>query len=335
MIMQQYIAPIPCKPWTLNGLSERLIISHYENEYGPTVGSLNMIRQRLAELDLASAPAHEVRSLKREELAALASATLHELYFASIGGDGAALFTGSGNGTGLPKHVAAALDQWFGSAATWQPEFITLAQALRGRPGWVVLSCRRKDGLLHNYVAEEDSQAFIDAVPLLVLDMYEHAYHLEFGANARAYVDAFIRNVDWGAVGNRLVQATGRLTAPMAGADEAVPSISVEELAALRARSERVQVIDARPTFHFSRCSEMMDGAIYRDPDRVVEWAADVDPDTPVVVYCAYGFNVGCAVTAVLRQRGHDARFLRGGLSAWFAAGGARMWRQESRSVAA
>ena len=63
---------------------------------------------------------------------------------------------------------------------------------------------------------------------------------------------------------------------------------------------------------------------VYRDPERVHEWAAELSTDTPVVVYCSYGFNVGCAVTGVLRERGFDARFLDSGLSGWYAAGGAR-----------
>jgi len=64
------------------------------------------------------------------------------------------------------------------------------------------------------------------------------------------------------------------------------------------------------------------------DPERVHEWAGELAADTRVVVYCSYGFNVGCAVTATLRERGFDARFLRGGLSGSYAAGGARSPRQ-------
>src|SRR5947207_12558654 len=84
-IMKQQIAQIGCKPWTLNGLSDRLIVSHYENNYGSAVGDLNAIRDRLAEHDLASTPAHEIRALKREEPAAMGCVTLHELYFGSLG----------------------------------------------------------------------------------------------------------------------------------------------------------------------------------------------------------------------------------------------------------
>ncbi len=80
----------------------------------------------------------------------------------------------------------------------------------------------------------------------------------------------------------------------------------------------------------------MIEGAIYRDPDRVFEWAAELASDTPVVVYCAYGFKVGCAVAGVLRDRGFpNARFLRGGLSAWLAIGGARTRPSESPRFAA
>src|SRR4051794_20743174 len=138
--MTQQIAQIGCKPWTLNGLSDRLIVSHYEDNYGSAVRDLNAIRDRLSELDLAVANAHEVRALKREELAAMGSVALHELYFANIGGDGSVLFTGSGDGTRLPRAIATAIEQQFGSLIAWQREFIALAHALSGRSGWVVLS---------------------------------------------------------------------------------------------------------------------------------------------------------------------------------------------------
>src|SRR5262249_33812361 len=65
-----------------------------------------------------------------------------------------------------------------------------------------------------------------------------------------------------------------------------------------------------------------------RDPERVDEWSKELSPDVPVAIYCSYGFNVGCAVTGVLRQRGFDARYVQGGLSAWYAAGGERALRR-------
>lgn len=279
--MKQQIAQIGCTPWTLNGLYDRLIVSHYENNYGAAVRDLNAIRARLAELDLAAAPAHDVRALKREELTAMAAVALHELYFGNLGGDGSVLFTGSGDGTGLPTPIAMALEQDFGTSAAWQSEFIALAQALAGRSGWVVLSYGRADGRLSNQLIEDSTQSAIDAAPLLVLDMYEHAYQAEFGANPAAYIAAFLRNVDWMAVATRLKQATDRLQ-PLSKLT--TDEISVEELTARRAAGERMQLIDARPRFSFSRSTDMIDGAIYRDPDRVYEWSSELAADEPVVV---------------------------------------------------
>src|SRR5215207_10082949 len=120
--MKQHIAQIGCKPWTLNGLSDRLIVSHYENNYGSAVRDLNALREGLAEVDFCNTASHEIRGLKREELSAMRSVTLHELYFGNLGGDGSVLFTGSGDGTGLPKVIAAAIEQHFGSVAAWQRE---------------------------------------------------------------------------------------------------------------------------------------------------------------------------------------------------------------------
>src|SRR6059058_1028258 len=107
--MKQQIAQIGCKPWTLNGLSDGLIVSHYENNYGAAVRDLNAIRERLAELDLASTPAHAIRALKREELAAMGSVTLHELYFGNLGGEG----------NKVPDQVGVLLEEHFGSVTAW------------------------------------------------------------------------------------------------------------------------------------------------------------------------------------------------------------------------
>src|ERR1051326_2589803 len=325
--MSQHVAPMACKPWTLNGLSDGLIVSHYEDNYGNAVRALNAVRDRLALLDLDTAPEFEIRSLKREELAAMGSVALHEVYFQSLGGDGAVLFTGVGSGSKMPQPIGAALDQEFGSFARWKREFVALARALRGTSGWAMLSYSRHDGQLHNQLALDDAQALTDGVPLLALDMYEHAYQRDFGANAVAYVDSFMRNVDWAAVNRRFSQVSAARLSAINTGDPAVPSMSVEELLAARARGDSLQVIDARPRFHAARASDMMADAVYRDPDRVYDWVSELSTESPVLVYCSYGFNVGCAVASTLRERGFDARYLSGGLSAWYAAGGPRALR--------
>lgn len=196
--MLRPIAPIPCRPWTLNGLSERLIVSHYENNYGGAVRSANAIQRDIEALDPDTAPGHLVRALKREQLAAVDSVVLHELYFENLGGDGK-----------LTPRVSAAIDEQFGSVGAWRKEFVASAQALRGGSGWMLMVYSRRDRQLCNHVAFDHTQALVDAAPLLVLDMYEHAYHIDYGAAAARYVDAFMQNVDWEVVSQRLVAAFG------------------------------------------------------------------------------------------------------------------------------
>jgi len=315
--MRQEILPIPVRPWTLNGLSERLIVSHYENHYGDAVRALNAVSGELAAVDVGT-PGYRLRALKRDELMALGAIELHELYFGNLGGEG----------NKIPEDMRATLEEHFGTVAAWRREFVGLAQSLAGGSGWVVLGWSRRQRRLYNYIADDDTQTGIDTAPVLVLDMYEHAYHIDFGANATAYVDAFMRNVDWAAVTRRIGAASADRPLPQDDpVDHSLPSLSVEELAARLAKGEPVQVLDARPRHHISRTVDLMQGAIWRDPDRVDEWIGELSTDEPVAVYCAYGFHVGCSVTRTLRERGFDARFIRGGVSAWYAAGGARSLR--------
>ena len=315
--MRQEILPIPVRPWTLNGLSERMIVSHYENHYGDAVRALNAVSGELAAVDVGT-PGYRLRALKRDELMALGAIELHELYFGNLGGEG----------NKIPEDMRATLEEHFSTVAAWRREFVGLAQSLAGGSGWVVLGWSRRQRRLYNYIADDDTQTGIDTAPVLVLDMYEHAYHIDFGANATAYVDAFMRNVDWAAVTRRIGAASADRPLPQDDpVDHSLPSLSVEELAARLAKGEPVQVLDARPRHHISRTVDLMQGAIWRDPDRVDEWIGELSTDEPVAVYCAYGFHVGCSVTRTLRERGFDARFIRGGVSAWYAAGGARSLR--------
>jgi len=275
----------------------------------------------------------------------MGSVALHELYFGNLGGDGK-----------LTPFMIEVLAEHFDSAEAWRREFIAVAKAMRGGSGWVLLSYSRRDRRLYNQVGFDHTQALVDAVPILALDMYEHAYHMDFGANATAYIDAFMRNVDWKTVEGRMRDAlhadrasedaaeaaapgsTKELSADFDAAAIArlnLPSISIEDLAAELAGNERVQVLDARPRHYFSRNNDMMKGAIWRDPARVDEWSKELSREAPVFVYCAYGFHVGCSVTAALCERGFNARYIRGGLSAWYAGGGARALKSAETGAAA
>jgi Fe-Mn family superoxide dismutase len=313
--MRYAIAPIACRPWLLNGLSDRLIVSHYENNYGGAVRRLNAIVEKLESLDFDAAPGFVVKGLKQEELVAMNSMILHELYFASLGGDGKPA-----------ESMREALAQSFGSAARWKSEFTAMGRALGGGSGWVLLAYLPRERKLANSIGTDHTWSAAGAIPLLALDMYEHAYHMDFGANAGAYVDAFMRNIDWKGVEARYLAATG-IGYPEHVVDPAgkgLPSVPVEAVRELSAGAQKPQLIDARPRHYYTKSADMMAGATWRDPERVEEWIGEVRQSEPVYVYCAYGFHVGCGVTAALREKGFDARYVEGGFSAWKAIGGAR-----------
>jgi len=311
--MRYQLTPISCRPWTLLGLSPKLIESHYENNYGGALRRLNAITEQLQALDFARAPGHVVNGLKREELAALNSTLLHELYFASLGGDG------------KPKAVLAeALARDFGAVDRWKSEFVAMANALSGGSGWVLLVYLPRDRRLVNQYASEHSQAVAGGIPILALDMYEHAYHIDFGANAKAYVDAFMRNIDWSAVEGRY-QDAAKVEPPRPLVQKEfgdLPGVAVEEVKAMLDAGSPVQFIDVRPKHSVSREQDIIEGATWRDPERVQEWMGELSKSDPVVVFCVYGFHVGCRTAIALRDLGFDAKYMTGGHSAWKAIGG-------------
>jgi len=179
--------PLPFDPAKLQGLSEKLMRSHWENNYGGAVRALNAVEQRLdAMLKDKDLPAYVYGDLKREELVRTGSMVLHEHYFANLGGDVKA----SGTALDLIKRA-------FGTYETWEAEFKRTANAPGGGLGWVVLALNLHTGEAHNYWAWDHMHNAVLGAPLLVLDMYEHAYHMDFGAAVGRYVDAFMDNVNW------------------------------------------------------------------------------------------------------------------------------------------
>src|SRR5690349_14794920 len=172
IVMRYQLKQIYCRPWTLSGLSLKLIESHYENNYGGALRRLNAISAQLEALDPAKTPGHVLNGLKRDQLIALNSTLLHEIYFAGLGGDGGK----------PPPAVVGALTRDFGSVERWRSEFIAMANALGGGSGWVLLSYVPRDGGLLNQYASDHGQAIAGGIPILALDMYEHSYHIDFGA---------------------------------------------------------------------------------------------------------------------------------------------------------
>src|SRR6478672_7726477 len=171
--------PLPFDPTKLKGISEKLIRSHWENNYGGAVKALNAVEQRLgAMLQDKDLPPYVYGDLKREELVRTGSVVLHDHYFANLGGDGKA----SGKVVDLIK-------QWFGSYEQWEAEFKKTGNALGGGSGWAIFAYNSHTGEFHNYWAWDHMHNSPMSRPLLVLDMYEHAYHMDYGAAAAKYVD--------------------------------------------------------------------------------------------------------------------------------------------------
>jgi Fe-Mn family superoxide dismutase len=189
--------PLSFDPSKLKGLSEKLIRSHWENNYGGAVRALNALEQRLDALGKEKdVPAFVYGPLKREELLRTGSLVLHEYYFDNLGGDG--------------KAAGAVLDdinKSFGSYDQWAAEFSRTGMSLAGGPGWVFLTYNVHTGELHNYWAYDHMHNAPTGIPLLALDMYEHAFHMDYGAAAAKYIEAFMQNVKWEEVNRRYSSA--------------------------------------------------------------------------------------------------------------------------------
>ncbi|HYS85342.1 MAG TPA: Fe-Mn family superoxide dismutase [Bradyrhizobium sp.] len=184
--MTYVMKPLSCDPNRIRGISERMIVSHYENNYGGAVKRLNLIDEKLAELDYANAPGFLVNGLKREQLIATNSMILHELFFESLGDE-------SEPSASLKEPLA----RDFGSYDRWRAEFIAMGKALAGGSGWVLLTWSPRDRKLVNQWASDHCHTMAGATPILALDMYEHSYHIDYGAKAANYVDVFMAAINW------------------------------------------------------------------------------------------------------------------------------------------
>ena len=294
--MDARIQPLPIDAKAMRGLSEKLLTSHHENNYGGAVKRLNAIRAQLAKLAFASVPGFEINGLKREELIATNSMVLHELYFDSLGGDGRT----------MEPAMALALTANFGGFERWRDEFAAMGKALGGGSGWVLLVFHPREGTLVNQWASDHTQALAGGVPIAALDMYEHAYHMDYGAAAARYVDAVMANLDWARIYARYKAAVEAASEPFAASQDDVAA---------------AVILDVRRAGVFDKASTVIPGSQWRDPAQVAEWAQQQESTRPVVVYCVYGHEVGRATALRLRAAGVDARFLHGGIDGWERAG--------------
>lgn len=195
--MPNELKPLSSNPGAITGMSEKIIVSHYENNYGGAVKRLNAIEAQLATLDWATAPVFVINGLKREQMVAMNSMLLHEVFFDSLGASQAS------------QGLAAQIDKDFGGFHLWAAQFAAMGKALGGGSGWVLLAWSPRDGQLVNTWAADHTGNLAGAMPLLALDMYEHSYHLDFGAKAGAYVDTYMSNLNLAAASKKFAAVTG------------------------------------------------------------------------------------------------------------------------------
>jgi Fe-Mn family superoxide dismutase len=318
------VRPLLFKPHRLDGLSERLLVSHYENNYGGALRRLNAIEERLADLDWSRAPVFEINGLKREELIVSGSVILHQVYFDGLGGTGGDPPAGSA--------IAQAIERDFGSIGAWGSEFTGVAKAQGGGSGWTLLVWSERLGRLVNQWAADHAHGLPGGEPILALDMYEHAYHLDFGARAASYVDAIMANLHWERIDARFRAAMGEESnaddpfLPAGAPTEADARVDVEELQRVLAPSDGARppyLVDVCLAIDLPRRTDMLPGAVLRAPETIGDWTEELPRDRPIVVCCIFGFQVSGETTIELRRRGYNARSLAGGIAAWHAIGGA------------
>ena len=184
-----------------------------------------------------------------------------------------------------------------------------MGKALGGGSGWVLLVFQPREGTLVNQWASDHTQAAAGGVPILALDMYEHAYHLDHGAAAGAYVDVFMANIHWAAVYERY--------------QHAVHAASEGLQASIQDAQAAAQLIDVRRAGVYEAATTAIPNARWRDPAAIDTWAPELSASEDVVVYCVYGHEVGRSTALRLRAAGFNARFLHGGIDGWAASGNA------------
>jgi Fe-Mn family superoxide dismutase len=185
------VAPLPFDPKKLKGLSEKLLVSHHENNYAGALKNLNKVEEELLRTNKET-PAFVVAGLRERELTFGNSVVLHELYFGNLGGNGRAAGA-------IEKAIADA----FGGFARWEELFRATGMSLAGGSGWAVLDFSLATGDLRVHWSGGHTQGPANAIPLLLMDMYEHAFQMDYGAAAAKYVDAFFANINWDEVARR------------------------------------------------------------------------------------------------------------------------------------
>jgi Fe-Mn family superoxide dismutase len=187
----EQIAPRALKPalLELDGISRAAVEAHYKL-YEGYVSKRNEILGRLSSVDADAANQvySDIRALKVELSFAIGGIKNHELYFEHLGGSG-------GDPTGAIEDL---LERDFGSVAAWRGDLKATGMAARG---WAWTAYDWDEGRLFNYIGDAQNTFPVwNATPLVALDVYEHAYFLDYQTDRASYIDVFLANLDWGVV---------------------------------------------------------------------------------------------------------------------------------------
>jgi superoxide dismutase, Fe-Mn family len=185
------IRPRELKPalLELDGISRTTVDAHFRLYQG-YVAKRNEILGRLADVDLDAGNQvySDVRALKVDLTFAVGGIKNHEIYFDHLGGDG-------GDPSGA---IGGLIDRDFGGARAWRQDLAATGMAARG---WAWTAYDWDEGRLFNYIGDAQNTFPVwNATPLVALDVYEHAYFLDYQTDRAAYIDAFLRNLDWSVV---------------------------------------------------------------------------------------------------------------------------------------
>lgn len=196
--------PLPFDPEKLDGISAKTLAIHHDKLYAGYVAKADEVSKKLTELAKSGTAAgnatySELRALKDAETFAVNGVYLHEWYFDVLGGDGA---TGQ-----APELIKALADKW-GTLENGLKYFSECAMAARG---WSVLCWDTKAGKLKHYNGDAHNQGGVwGCLPVIVLDVYEHAYFIDFGSDKKAYIEAFWKNFNWAIAEELYLAAKGR-----------------------------------------------------------------------------------------------------------------------------
>ncbi len=312
--MRYHVMPIPLNRLGWWGCRNNYWPVTTKNNYGGALRRLIAIEDRLSEVPFDTMPVFELNGLGRERLIAANSVLLHEVYFECLGG-----VDGIGGPTADPTGpIADAIVRDFGSLANWKTEFTAMGRALGGGSGWVTLVWSPRFGRLSNQWSADHTHALADGVPIMALDMYEHAYHVDFGANAGAYMDAFMDNLHWDRPAARFLKAIEKPLDASAGDEN---SVAAEDLVDMMASTNPPLLLDICLMKIWPSARIRSRAVSCGAPQDIDTWIEDLPSDTPIIGYCVYGYQVSGNAVAEMQKRGLNARKLSGGIAAWHAMG--------------